>query len=519
MSDAQSADSGSEDNASESEPVAAVIILAAGAGTRMRSTKPKMLHAIAGRPLVWHAVAAAAGLLPQQLVAVLGHEREQIEEFLAGATDLPDVITAVQDEQPGTGRATACGLAALTGPVTGTVVVTAGDVPLLSTETLAALVGGHHSAGNAITVLTASVPDPTGYGRIVRRSDGTVSGIVEHKDADGGQLTITEINSGVFAFDGAVLADALPRIGRSNAQGEQYLTDVVALAVADGHRVGTVLADDPMDIEGVNNRVQLAQLARELNDRIVRRHQLAGVTIHDPATSWIHADVTIGADTEILPGSFLQAGTTVGTGASIGPDTTLSACTVGDGARVQRSQCEGAAIGDRVTVGPFAFLRPATELGEAAHIGAHVEIKKSTIGAGAKVPHLSYIGDATIGAGTNIGAGSITANYDGVHKYPTSVGENAFVGTNCTLVAPVTVADGAYVAAGSAVTGDVPAGALGVARSRQYNSDGWVLRSRAGTTSESSARTAGATDRPTDRAASATDNAASANDNTEDSPA
>ncbi|MDQ2845104.1 MAG: bifunctional UDP-N-acetylglucosamine diphosphorylase/glucosamine-1-phosphate N-acetyltransferase GlmU, partial [Actinomycetota bacterium] len=406
------------------------------------------------------------------------------------------------------GHAAACGLAALTGPISGTVIVTNGDVPLLRRETLAALAAGHQAAGNAVTVLTASVADPTGYGRIVHASDGTVSGIVEHKDADAGQRAITEINSGVFAFDGTTLADALPRIGRSNAQGEQYLTDVVALAVADGRRVGTVIADDPMEIEGVNDRVQLAQLARELNNRIVRLHQLAGVTIHDPATSWIHADVTIGEDTEILPGTFLQAGTTIGAGASIGPDTTLSACTVGDGARVQRSQCEGTAIGDRATVGPFAFLRPATELGEAAHVGAHVEIKKSTIGAGAKVPHLSYIGDATIGAGTNIGAGTITANYDGVHKYPTSVGENAFVGTNSTLIAPVTVADGAYIAAGSAVTGDVPAGALGIARSRQYNSDGWVLRSRAGTSSETSARVAGATD----RTAAATD------DNTEDSP-
>ncbi len=497
--------------------IAAVLILAAGAGTRMRSTKPKMLHTIAGKPLVWHAVAAAAGLAPHHLVAVLGHGREQIEEFLAVAADLPPVITAVQHQQLGTGHAAACGLAALPAPIHGTVVVTAGDVPLLRTETLTALVTGHHAAGNAVTVLTASVPDPAGYGRIVRHGDGTVSGIVEHHDAAAGQLGINEINSGVFAFDGAALADALPRIGRSNAQGEQYLTDVVALAVSDGHRVGTVLADDPMEIEGVNDRVQLAQLARELNNRIVRRHQLAGVTIHDPATSWIHADVTIGKDTEILPGSFLQAGTSIGVGAVIGPDTTLTACMVGDSARVQRSQCDGAIIGDRATVGPFAFLRPAADIGDGAHIGAHVEIKKSTIGAGAKVPHLSYIGDATIGAGSNIGAGTITANYDGVHKYPTSVGDNAFVGTNSTLVAPVSVADGAYIAAGSTVTQDVPAGALGVARGRQYNSNGWVLLSRAGTSSELSARAAGATD----RAARASDRAAGATDdnNTEDSPA
>lgn len=482
-------------DAATSPSITAVLVLAAGAGTRMRSTLPKVMHAMAGKPLIWHAVMAAAGLAPDRLVAVLGHGREQVEEFLESAVDLPPVTTAGQDQQLGTGHAAACGLAALTGPINGTVIVSYGDVPLLRSETLAALAGGHQTAGNAVTVLTASVADPTGYGRIVRDDHGDVSGIVEHKDASQQQLAITEINSGVFAFDGATLADALPRISRSNAQGEQYLTDVVALAVADGRRVGTMPAQDPMEIEGVNDRVQLAQLARELNNRIVRRHQLAGVTIHDPATSWIHADVAIGQDTEILPGTFLQAGTTIGSGASIGPDTTLSACTVGDGARVVRSHCESAHIGDRATVGPFAFLRPSTELGEAAHIGAHVEVKKSRIGAGAKVPHLSYIGDATIGAGTNIGAGSITANYDGVHKFPTTIGANVFVGTNSTLVAPVTVHDGAYIAAGSTVTDEVPAGALGVARGRQYNSDGWVLRCRAGTASESSARAAGAADR------------------------
>ena len=469
-------------------------MLAAGAGTRMRSTRPKVLHPIAGKPLLWHALSALAALSPEHLVAVIGNGREQVREFLAGAQDLPAVRTAVQDRQLGTGHATGCGLAALSGTLAGTVIVSYGDVPLLRSETLAALVTTHVAAGNAVTVLTATVENPTGYGRIVRDCAGELAAIVEQRDADDEVRGIAEINSGVYAFDGAVLADALPRIGNGNDQGEQYLTDVVGVVKADGRRVGTVHVDDPIETEGVNDRVQLSRLARVLNDRIVRRHQLAGVTVHDPASTWIHADVSIGADTEILPGTQLEAGTTIGSGASIGPDTTLSSCSVGDGARVLRSHCEGARIGDLATVGPYSYLRPGADLGKAAHVGAHVEIKRSSIGAGAKVPHLSYIGDAVIGPGANIGAGAITANYDGVTKFPTTVGENAFVGTNATLVAPVDVADGAYIAAGSTVTDRVPAGALGVSRGRQHISAGWVLRRRAGTAAERAARAAGATE-------------------------
>ncbi len=492
--------------ADEPVPIEAAIVLAAGAGTRMRSARPKVLHSIAGKPLLWHAVSALAALSPEHLVAVIGHGRVQVEEFLAGADDLPTVVTAIQDRQLGTGHATGCALAALSSQVSGTVLVSYGDVPLLRTETLAALAAGHVAAGNAITVLTATVSNPTGYGRILRDAYGELASIVEQRDADEAVRGITEINSGVYAFDGAVLADVLPRIGSGNDQGEQYLTDVVGLAKAEGGRVGTVRADDPVETEGVNDRVQLARLARVLNDRIVRRQQLAGVTIHDPATTWIHADVTIGEDTEIWPGTHLEAGTTIGSGTSVGPDTTLSACSVGDAATVLRSHCQGARIGDRATVGPYSYLRPGAVLGEEAHVGAHVEIKKSTIGAGAKIPHLSYIGDATIGAGTNIGAGVITANYDGLGKFPTTVGENAFVGTNSTLVAPVDVADGAYIAAGSTVTDQVPAGALGVARGRQHTSAGWVLRRRAGTAADRSARAAGASADPAGVAHTDTDN-------------
>ncbi len=321
----------------------------------------------------------------------------------------------MQDRQLGTGHAVECGLT-VTGALTGTVLVTYGDVPLLSGETLTALTAEHTAAGNAVTVLTADVPDPHGYGRIVRDDAGTLAAIVEQKDADDAQRAITEINSGIYAFDGAVLSSVLPRLGSANAQGERYLTDAVAIARGDGLPVGTVSTSDPVEIEGVNDRVQLAELSRVLRDRLVRKAQLAGVTVMDPATTWIHADVTIGPDTVLYPDTSLEAGTTIGSGCRIGPATTLSACTVDDGAVVLRSHCEGARIGSGASVGPFTFLRPDADLAAGAKVGAYVEVKKSTIGPKAKVPHLSYIGDATIGAGTNMGAGSITANYDGVRK-------------------------------------------------------------------------------------------------------
>ena len=374
--------------------------------------------------------------------------------------------------------------------------VTYGDVPLLTGETLSLLAAEHQRAGNAVTVLTAIVDDPTGYGRIVRDSVGGLAAIVEQKDADASQREIREINSGVYAFDGAVLTGALGRLTSANAQGERYLTDVVAMARDDGHRVGTFVTAEASETEGVNDRVQLAELSRQLNARLVRQAQLAGVTVTDPATTWIHADVRIGPDTQLLPGTSLEAGTVIGSGCVIGPDTTLSACRVDDGATVLRSHCIGAWIGPSASVGPFSYLRPETVLAEKSKVGAYVEVKKSTVGRSAKVPHLSYVGDTEIGAGTNIGAGTITANYDGIVKSKTVIGENAFVGTNSTIVAPVNIGDGAYVGAGSTVTADVDAGDLAVARGRQRAVKGWVLRRRAGTASDASARSAGAGDGP-----------------------
>ncbi len=475
-------------------PVTAVIVLAAGQGTRMRSAIPKVLHQLAGRPMLWHAVRAAGELAPRQLITVLGHGRDQVQEYLRGASDLHHlpIITAVQDAQLGTGHAVQCALAAMGHAPSGTVIVTCGDVPLLRAETLRALAAEHARAGSAVTVLTAVVDDPTGYGRILRDADGALDGIVEHRDADDSARKVREINSGVYAFDAQVLAEMLGRVAQSNAQGERYLTDVVRLAREAGHRVGALEVADPAETEGVNDRVQLARLARRLNDRLVRTLQLSGVTVHDPATTYLHADVSVGADTEILPGTHLQGGTVIKEGCRIGPDSTLIGCFVDDGATVVRSHCRDARIAAGATVGPFTHLRPGAEVGCGAEVGAYVEVKKARIGDGAKAHHLAYLGDAAVGAGANVGAGVVTANYDGLHKSVTVIGDDAFIGSNATLIAPVTVADGAYVAAGSTVTDDVPAGDLAVARGHQHNSAGWVLRRRAGTGSESAARAAGA---------------------------
>ena len=467
-----------------------VIVLAAGAGTRMRSQTPKVLHELAGRALIWHVLRAVTELEPVEIVTVVGHKKDQVLSFLR-ASGLPEVRTAVQERQLGTGHAVATAVTALGRPAA-TVLVTMGDVPLLQTETLRALLETHRQSRNAVTVLTATLADATGYGRILRDELGRPVAIVEHKDASASQRLIGEVNTGIYAFDADVLTDALARLSSHNQQGELYLTDVLAIAHSDGRSVGSFTATQPEETEGVNDRVQLSEMAARLNARLVRELQLGGVTVLDPRTTWVHADVQVGADTVILPGTSLEAGTTIGSGCTIGPDTTLSACWVQDGASVVRSHAAGAVVGPRATVGPFSFLRPGTDLGAGAKVGAYVEVKGSTLGEGAKVPHLSYVGDAEIGAGSNIGAGTITANYDGVRKSRTVVGRDAFVGTNSTLVAPVVVGPGSYVAAGSTITADVPAGDLAVARQRQRSVRGWVLRRRAGTATERAALAAGA---------------------------
>ncbi|GGM74531.1 bifunctional protein GlmU [Longimycelium tulufanense] len=483
-----------EPNQTDPQPAGPLtaVVLAAGEGTRMRSAVPKVLHPIAGRPLVEHAVRAADGIEPDHLVVVLGHGRDAVAEHLEQVAQAlhREVRPAVQEEQKGTGHAVGCALDVLPGDLAGTVVVTYGDVPLLDADTLRALLAEHDNAGNAVTVLTTVLADPNGYGRIVREEGGAVAAIVEHKDATDEQREIREINSGVYVFDAAVLRDALGRISTDNVQGELYLTDVLGIARGDGRRVGALVCGDPWLVEGINDRVQLARVGGELNRRLLDRWMRAGVTVIDPASVWVDADVELARDVVLEPGVQLRAGTRVDQGAVIGPDTTLYGCVVHAGASVVRTHGTDAEIGENANVGPFAYLRPGTRLGVRGKIGAFVEVKNSEIGEGSKVPHLSYVGDATIGEHSNIGAATVFVNYDGVQKHRTVIGSHCRTGSDNMFVAPVTVGDGAYTAAGSVITQDVPPGAMAVARARQRNVEGWVARRRAGTAADEAARRA-----------------------------
>ncbi|WP_432195676.1 bifunctional UDP-N-acetylglucosamine diphosphorylase/glucosamine-1-phosphate N-acetyltransferase GlmU [Streptomyces sp. bgisy027] len=468
---------------------AAVVVLAAGEGTRMKSATPKVLHEICGRSLVGHVLAAARELDPENLVVVVGHAREQVVAHL-GEID-PGVRTAVQAEQNGTGHAVRMALEELGGGVEGTVVVVCGDTPLLTGETLTALAATHSGDGNAVTVLTAEVPDATGYGRIVRDgASGAVTAIVEHKDATESQRAIREINSGVFAFDGQLLADALGKVRTDNSQGEEYLTDVLGILREAGHRVGACVAADHREIAGINNRVQLSEARRILNDRLLTAAMLSGVTVIDPATTWVDVTVTFEQDVIVQPGTQLQGDTHLGEGADVGPNTRLRDTRVGAGARVDNTVSNGAVVGAHASVGPYAYLRPGTRLGAKGKIGTYVETKNASIGEGTKIPHLSYVGDATIGEMTNIGAASVFVNYDGKDKHHTTVGSHCRTGSDNMFVAPVTIGDGAYTAAGSVITKDVPPGSLAVARGQQRNIEGWVARKRPGSAAAKAAETA-----------------------------
>ncbi|WP_078858593.1 bifunctional UDP-N-acetylglucosamine diphosphorylase/glucosamine-1-phosphate N-acetyltransferase GlmU [Streptomyces sp. NRRL F-2799] len=468
---------------------AAVVVLAAGEGTRMKSATPKVLHRICGRSLVGHVLAASRELDPAELVVVVGHAREQVAAHLAEID--PEVRTAVQEQQNGTGHAVRMALEELGGPVDGTVVVVCGDTPLLTADTLAALTGTHQADGNAVTVLTAEVPDATGYGRIVRDgASGAVTAIVEHKDATDEQRAIVEINSGVFAFDGRLLADALKQVRTDNSQGEEYLTDVLGILRAAGHRVGASVAGDHREIAGINNRVQLSEARRTLNDRLLTAAMLDGVTVMDPATTWVDVTVGFGRDAVVHPGTQLTGATRIEEGAEVGPNSRLNDTVVGAGARVDNTVADGAVVGEGATVGPYAYLRPGTRLGVRSKVGTYVETKNASIGEGTKVPHLSYVGDATIGDFTNIGAASVFVNYDGESKHHTTVGSHCKTGSDNMFVAPVTVGDGAYTGAGSVITKDVPPGALAVARGQQRNIEGWVARKRPGSAAAKAAEAA-----------------------------
>ena len=470
-------------------PRRTVVVLAAGEGKRMKSATPKVLHPLLGRTLLGHVLHAAGAAQASRTVVVVGHKADQVRAHLAEIA--PGATPVLQAEQNGTGHAVRIALDAIP-EAAGTVVVLNGDVPLLRAETVEALVTAHESTRRGATVLAAEVAEPAGLGRIVRDAEGNLERIVEERDASPEIRAIREINAGIYVFDAALLREALGKLSTDNDQGEEYLTDVFGILAAVGHPVGVHVAADAQETLGCNDRAELARLRALLRDRVNTAWMRAGVSILDPATTWIDVTVTLEADAVVDQNSQLQGATTVATGAVIGPDTTLIDTVVAEGATVLRTQSVGAQIGPDATVGPYSYLRPGTRLGRKAKVGGFVETKNAELGAGAKVPHLSYVGDATIGPKSNIGAGTIFANYDGVNKHHTTVGEAAFVGSDTVLIAPVEIGPGAYVAAGSAVAKDVPAGNLGLTRAPQRNVEGWTARRRPGTVSADAAERAGA---------------------------
>ena len=463
----------------------AIIILAAGQGTRMKSSKPKILHEIAGVPLVGHVLATAGALEPAHVIAVVRHERDRVVKTMSDL--MPELVIVDQDDQPGTGRAVEVALDALPADFVGDVVIVSGDVPLLDAETIAGLIAEHRATSAAATLLSAIVDDATGYGRIVRGANGALEGIVEQKDASTDELAILEVNSGTYVFGVGPLRDQLALVGTDNSQKEKYLTDVVALIGASGGSVAALPVANPWVVAGVNDRVQLSEASTRLNQLIVRGHQANGVTVVDPASTWIDLTVTIGEDVELLPGTQLKGATTIERDAIIGPDTTLVDCDVRQGATIKRTDATLAVIGAWSTVGPFAYLRPGTELGADGKIGTFVETKNSVIGRGSKVPHLSYVGDTTIGEDTNIGAGAITANYDDITKHRTEIGSHVHSGSHNVFVAPVRIGDGAKTGAGTVVRKDVPPGALAITVAPQRNMADWVETNRSGTASAKAA--------------------------------
>ncbi|MBV9293314.1 MAG: bifunctional UDP-N-acetylglucosamine diphosphorylase/glucosamine-1-phosphate N-acetyltransferase GlmU [Frankiales bacterium] len=469
---------------------AAVLVLAAGQGSRMKSATAKVLHRMCGRTLLGHVLSAVEPLKPERtLIVVGGAAQPEVERFVNKAAPSADVV--VQAPARGTGHAARTAAEALP-DLEGTVLVMHGDTPLFTTATLTAVLARHEETRAAATMLTAVMPDPGNYGRVTRDADGHVTGVVEERDATDVQRQINEICTGVYAFDAAALRASLAELTPHNAQQEEYLTDVIAGLVASSAVVASVVADDWRETLGVNDRAQLATARRIMRDRIVAHWMAEGVTVTDPETTWMGVNVRLEPDVTLHQNTQLHGATVIRSGAVVGPDCTLTDTVVGASATVVKSHCVGAEIGADASVGPYSYLRPGTRLGAGGKIGAFVETKNAEIGSQTKVPHLTYVGDATIGADANIGAGTVFVNYDGVDKHHTTVGDAAFVGSGSMLVAPREIGAGAYVAAGSAVTEDVPAGAIGIGRARQRTILGWVLRRRAGTKSAEAARAAGA---------------------------
>ena len=451
-----------------------VVILAAGQGTRMKSRLPKVLHPLAGRPLIEHVLRTANSVSPATVTLIVGHGAERVRE---NTGNRPNVGFALQEPQLGTAHALQQAEARLAGKQ-GTVILLSGDVPLLSATTLRRLIETHHSAGAAATVVTAIVERPYGYGRIVR-TKGRIARIVEERDASPEVRQIREINSGIYAFDLAPLFDALRGIASQNAQGEYYLTDLIGIYRRRKLPVETLVVDNPQEIRGINSRSELAEVSRIVRQTKNEELMAAGVTIIDPATTYIDQDVEIGADTVIHPGVAIEGQSRIGAACEIHGNVRIVDSEIAD-KTVINNFCLiiGSRIAESASVGPFAHLRPETVVGEGAKIGNFVELKKTTMGPGSKANHLAYLGDATIGAKVNVGAGTITCNYDGTKKHPTIIEDGAFIGSDSQLIAPVRIGKGAYVGAGSSITEDVPDGALGIARGRQTNVAGWVERKK-----------------------------------------
>jgi bifunctional UDP-N-acetylglucosamine pyrophosphorylase / glucosamine-1-phosphate N-acetyltransferase len=453
----------------------AAIVLCAGKGTRMKSEKAKVLHSILGRPLCAYPISRALELSASPVVAVVGHQADAVRAAVEASAPGRGVRFALQKEQKGTADAVRAAQGELSG-YEGPVLILYGDTPLLRQETLQALLWAYQSGGGPLALVTTVARDPTGYGRIVR-DGGRVQRVVEHKDCTPEQLKIAECNAGIYAVDAAFLWRSLSAVGNRNAQGELYLTDLVEMAAQQGGAVA--VSADFVEVAGVNDRAELAACAKVMQERINLRHMKAGVTLEDPVTTYIHEDVRIGPDTEIGPMVTIQAGCTVGSGARIGQGCVLSRSLVGDGVEIKPySVLEEAEVGKGSIIGPFARLRPGTQLAEGVHIGNFVETKKARIGKGSKANHLTYLGDAVIGSGVNVGAGTITCNYDGVHKHLTELGDNVFIGSDTQLVAPVKVGDGAYVGAGTTVTQEVPPMSLAISRAPQVVKEGWVAKKK-----------------------------------------
>jgi bifunctional UDP-N-acetylglucosamine pyrophosphorylase/glucosamine-1-phosphate N-acetyltransferase len=447
-----------------------VVILAAGQGTRMKSSLPKVLHKLAGRPLIEHVLRTADVISPVTTTVIVGHGADEVKGRLASRGSLQ---YALQQPQLGTAHALQQAEQALAGR-SGTVVLLSGDVPMLKPSTLQRLVETHRGAGAAATVVTATIDRPYGYGRIVR-ADGRIARIVEERDASPLERQIKEINSGIYAFDLGPLFDALRGIASQNAQGEFYLTDLVAIYRRRKMPVETLLIEDAQEIRGINSRTELAEVGRVVRQTKNEELMAAGVTLIDPATTYIEPDVEVGPDTVIHPGVILEGQTRIGAACEIQGHVRIADSTIGNNVTVNNfCLVVGARVADGAAIGPFAHLRLASDVGEGARIGNFVELKKTTMGAGSKANHLAYLGDATIGANVNVGAGTITCNYDGVKKSQTVIEDGAFIGSDSQLIAPVRVGKGAYVAAGSSITQDVPAGSLGIARGRQSNIEGWA---------------------------------------------